>query len=1320
MAAIESLGIGSDLLTSDLVESIINADKAAGELRLNTQQEIIDAKISAYGEIQSKLYDFSESIVALSDSNNVGATKVESSDETILTATALSSAPAGSYSVEVQRTAKAHSLVSQSYSSVTDAVGLGTLTFSLGTTTYAGANYDSFEANPDAGTASIEITAGNNTLQGLRDAINNEDFGVRANIVNDGSGYVLQLTSEDTGEDYSMEIIAKDASGALATSGLSAFAYNENQKNPANNLSETQQGEDALLNVNGLSITRSSNEITEVIDGVTLSLKGEDVGTNVSITVSPDVAGISEKVQAMIDGYNGFQDVYKDLTKFDQESSTGSLLLGDSTLRSINTQIKGILTSTVGGITGTNFRSLSELGIYTDQNDSFNLKFDASLFLKGLNESREAVIGVFADQGSATDDRITFLNDSINTKPGTYDINITQVATQGSYEGGSAGVLDFSSPVLINDANDEFSLNVNGTTASVTLSQGSYATSDELAAEIQSQINSTKSFKDRAYSVSVDYNAANQSFDLTSNLYGSKSQVYFTSVDSNTANTLGFNTLGSGEFKGVELSSLNSEYFNGYGTSTLPANRTVSEDEGINFASSNATFSVSLNSAPAEAVTVNLNADGLDLNGDGKFGDRKDTLQAIQTAIDATALNGDVIANFNDDGKLVLSTTNPSGTDSIEITTVGSNTSDLLLGLDATDGPQINGKDPGLTFGSNVEFQVELNGTESANTVSIPAGTYLTGNDLASAVQTAINTDLAGDLNLADQVYGATTTEGTRDISTNIDFTTNNAGFTLNVNGNEQTILLDADSGDNIVDIQSKLDAAYGAGVVTAQLGTGNGLELVTNVAGNEQSIQVTSDGQGAVTSGGAVIGGGIDFSGANNATFDLVVDGVTLNVDVNSNASSGDKDDSLDAIQQALDVAILNNSEFEVGDIVAKLDSADQIYFETVSRDGVKTSAMFGSAAQIEIKNADANAQASLGLPGVDTIYNGGLDALGMDNAINFGSDITAAVEYNYNSDTDKGGLTINIGGNGSTVSFTNVDATAVSFLGIRETDGTESDINKGLDVAGTINGVAAKGSGQFLSAQNGNVAASNGYYVAGQSDILNGPVDIDATNNEFTIELDGFEAVVTIAPDTYGTGAALASAIEDAIEVAINDNPDMKAEGLGVKVDYTDDITSAAYGTIGIISTSTGVGSSVLIKDISNEASDALGFTVGQGDGETGKAQDGEVDDASGIRVKVQGGDVGERGSVTYVSGIADQLKDLLQNILDPNRGTLATKFNTLDTQNETLAEDRESFEARIAATEARLKSQFLFNDSIIATLKTTENFLTQQFEAMANANK
>lgn len=1317
MASISSLGIGSDLLNNELLDNIINAEKAAGELRLDTQEQSIEAKLSAYGDIQSKLFDFSESIVKLADSDNAGATKATSSDETLLTASATTSAPSGIYDVEVQATAKAHSLVSKSYTSTSDLVGAGELTFRFGTMTYSGATIDTFTANPDTASQSI-TTSTSTTLSQLRDLINDADFGVKASLINDGTGYVLQMTSEETGLDNSMEIVAKDATGALATSGIAAFAFNKNQDTPVTNMSKTQNGQDAIVVVNGLSVTRSTNEVTELIDGVTLNLKSADIGSNISVEVGADVTAISDNIQEMIDSYNEFQTLYKDLTKFNETDSIGSLLLGDSTLRNINSQIRNIMVSTVEGITGTNFRSFSELGIFTDQNNDFKLAFNSSLFIKGLNENREAVSGVFSTMGTTTDSLVTYLNDSINTKSGTYDIDVTQLATQGKYQGGSVDLLDFASPVVINDANDDFSINLDGRTAAIQLTQGSYTTGDSLAAELQLQINSAQDFRDRGFSATVLYDSVNNAFDITSNSFGSSSQVYFSSVDTNTADTLGFAELGKGEYKGTELTTLNNEYFNGYGTSTVPATRSVDPTDGINFASSNATFSISLNGAPAEAVTVNLNAQGSDLNGDSVFGDRKDVLQAIQTAVDATALNGNVIASFDDNDKLVFTTTTPSATDSIEITAVGAGTSDLLLGLSDTDGARINGKDPGLTFGANVNFNVDVNGTASANVVSIPAGTYLTGNDMATAIETAINTDLAGDVNLSPLIGPATSNEGTRDISTNIDFAAANAGFVLNVNGVEQTIIMNADSGNNITDVQTQLDAAYGAGVVTAALGAGNGLELSTAAVppSHTDYIQVVSDGRGAFTNGGAVIAGGIDFSGANNAAFDLVVDGITLNVDVNTDVSGGDKTDSLTAIQQALDLAILNNGQFEEGDIVARLDSSDQIYFETVSRNGVKTAAMFGSGASIEVQNANANAQATLGLPAVNTTYNGGYDNFGLDNEFKFGSDIDADVEYSYDSTTDKGQFIINIGGFSNTVTFSSVDASAITFLGIREPDGTETQVKTGLDVEGTINGVEATGIGQFLSAQNGNTAATNGYYIANQSDIINGPVTIDASNDTFTIEIDGFESVISIAQKTYTTGAEFVTELDN----AINNDPAIQAEDLSVKVEYTDDPASSLFGKLSIISTSTGPGSSVLIKDINSAASTALGFTVGQGDGERGKAQNGEIDKASGVRLKVIGGDLGARGSVTYVSGIADQLKDLMQSILDPSSGTLASKLDALDAQKETLEADRESFDRRIEAKTAQLAAQFAYNDSIIATLNTTASYLTSQFEAMAGANK
>src|SRR5690606_4205875 len=435
-------------------------------------------------------------------------------------------------------------------------------------------------------------------------------------------------------------------------------------------------------------------------------------------------------------------------------------------------------------------------------------------------------------------------------------------------------------------------------------------------------------------------------FSFTSNKYGSESQVYFTSVDANTANTLGFNTLGAGTYKGEGLTTLGAEAFTGKGASTLPGNRAVAADAGINFATSNASFSLDIGAgAGPVAVTVSQNAAGTDLNGDGVFGDRNDTLQAMQNAIDSTpGLSGAVTASFDKNGFLTFTTNAIGAAQSIEITGVGTGTSDVLLGLRGDQGPVTNGKDPGLTLGSAVEFDVTVDGTTTATKVSVPAGTYASGEDLATAVQQALNARLSTDTSFTGVQRGAETATGTRDISA-VDFSTNNAGFRLNVSGVEKEIIVTANSGDRQADIQAALDAAYGDDVVTAAL-DGSRLKLSSVAKGYQQYIEVAGDGRGARSSSFADLTTGIDFSGA-NATFVLTVAGVPLNVNVNGDGSSGSSDaaSNLRVIQQALDTALTGSGQFAAGDVQAKVDDSGNLYFETVAKNGVRTAATFGSA---------------------------------------------------------------------------------------------------------------------------------------------------------------------------------------------------------------------------------------------------------------------------------------------------------------------------------------------------------------------------------------
>ena len=169
MPSVESLGLGSGVLTSDLVEQLITAEREVSDIRLDSRQELTEAKITAYGEIQSLMADIQSSANKLSSPSLVGATQATSSDESILTATTTSVAEPGSYSVEVVNTAKAHALASQTYSSFDEVVGTGKLVFSFGAVSYDGSgDISGQDINGDRITKSITIIMMNRALKLLR------------------------------------------------------------------------------------------------------------------------------------------------------------------------------------------------------------------------------------------------------------------------------------------------------------------------------------------------------------------------------------------------------------------------------------------------------------------------------------------------------------------------------------------------------------------------------------------------------------------------------------------------------------------------------------------------------------------------------------------------------------------------------------------------------------------------------------------------------------------------------------------------------------------------------------------------------------------------------------------------------------------------------------------------------------------------------------------------------------------------------------------------------------------------------------------------
>ena len=534
MASIQSLGVGSGLLTSELVDDIIAAEREATDLRLQAKQAEFEARISAFGTIQSGLDALRSTTASLSSSLTLLTNTAASTNEGAVTATATTDATPGVHSVEVLSLARAHTLASLRFDDIDSVVGDGTLDFRFGTTTFSGGAYDTFTENPERASGSVVIDSANNTLTGVRDAINEAGLGVSASILNDGDGYLLVLTSEDTGADNSMEITVTEG----ATPGLSALSFNAGASTPGTHLTQTVVADDAVLRVDGINVTRDNNTFDEVIEGVTFNALGINAGAPATITVSRDTSDMDAKMQAFVDAFNALKTLTDDLTAFDEDAGTGSLLTGDATLRGVRSQMRRFLSNMITGVSSTEYRSLVDIGLTTNQNANFALEFDSAAFQAALSADAESVVALLADQSRASDDLIRFEGFQPTTEAGSYDVEITDLATHGDLLGATTPGL--AGATIIDPDNNSFTVVVDGvTSALVELTQKAYADSDELAAEIELQINNDANLEAAERSVSVIYNATDQRFEITSNSFGSTSQVGIESVDTNVTADLG-------------------------------------------------------------------------------------------------------------------------------------------------------------------------------------------------------------------------------------------------------------------------------------------------------------------------------------------------------------------------------------------------------------------------------------------------------------------------------------------------------------------------------------------------------------------------------------------------------------------------------------------------------------------------------------------------------------------------------------------------------------------------------------------------------------
>jgi len=356
MATITSLGVGSGLDLTGLLDQLQDAER--GKLApITLQKEQQQAKISAYGQLQTSLNSFQDSLEKINDPKLYQSLSANVRGDGI-TATTTASALPGSYRVEVSQLATSGTLASARVTTNDQPLDLqGATTLKL--------NFGELGAD---GTVEIDIAA-NSSLNDIRDAINaNKESGVNATIINDGEGYRLALSSKATGVDASIHSFSfVDAADAPVTGPFGEAAE----------VGAKQQGQDAALTVNGIAITSAKNQIEGAIQGVTLNLgelsiaEGETATS--TVTVERDTLKQREAINGFVKAFNDLKGTIGTLTAFDAESDTVGKLLGDSTVRTIESRLRSVLT---GGVEGGELSTLSQLGISLQRDGTLEVDDD--------------------------------------------------------------------------------------------------------------------------------------------------------------------------------------------------------------------------------------------------------------------------------------------------------------------------------------------------------------------------------------------------------------------------------------------------------------------------------------------------------------------------------------------------------------------------------------------------------------------------------------------------------------------------------------------------------------------------------------------------------------------------------------------------------------------------------------------------------------------------------------------------------------------------------------------------------------------------------
>ncbi|MCG9697159.1 flagellar filament capping protein FliD [Shewanella sp. Isolate11] len=389
MGTITSVGISSGIDIGGIVTAMVDAESAAKIARFDVNEGAINAKISGIGALKSAMDEFYSKLETLGKADTFGSQKVSTSTKDYLSATVDKTAVSGSYQVKVEQLAQSQKVGSAIAADVTSAIGEGSLSIAVGSGT-------AFDIDVSATDSLTDI------MQKINDAEDNTD--VTATIVNGEAGPQLVLGSKNTGEDNLISVTATDTG---AGTGLSD-TFTMTELTPAKN---------AIAYIDGVKVVSQSNDMNEVITGVSLTLKDADINQTTTVTVSQDSDTTKTAIEEFVESYNSLMGTIQNLTSYDADTKAAGVLQGDSLPRSIQNQLRSMVSNSFDTSEGS--QMLANFGVTTTREGL--LEVDSDKLSEAIENNQTAISELFSAEDTGLAAKMSSMVDTYTQTGGILD-----------------------------------------------------------------------------------------------------------------------------------------------------------------------------------------------------------------------------------------------------------------------------------------------------------------------------------------------------------------------------------------------------------------------------------------------------------------------------------------------------------------------------------------------------------------------------------------------------------------------------------------------------------------------------------------------------------------------------------------------------------------------------------------------------------------------------------------------------------------------------------------------------------------------------------